>query len=68
MARNPLDNVPKSFCVAQQAQKDIGAAVHANDMEVFLVAYVSGFIARQVLSDISDAGINQCLHIFQGLQ
>jgi hypothetical protein len=35
-----LDNV------AQQVQKDSGAAVRAGDMEVFSVAYVSGSIAR----------------------
>jgi hypothetical protein len=36
---------PESFHVAQQVQKDTGAAVHADDMEVFSVAYVSGSIA-----------------------
>jgi hypothetical protein len=35
------------------AQKDIGAVVHAGDMEVFLVVYVSGSIARQVLHGVS---------------
>jgi hypothetical protein len=38
-------DVPERFHVAQQVQKDIGAAVHAGDMEVFSVAYVSGSIA-----------------------
>jgi hypothetical protein len=29
------DDVPESFHVAQQVQKDTGAAVHAGDMGVF---------------------------------
>jgi hypothetical protein len=32
------------FNVAQQEQKDVGAAVHAGDVEMFSVDYVSGFI------------------------
>jgi hypothetical protein len=50
------DHVPDSFHVAQQVQKDMGAAVHAGDMEVFSVAYVSGSIGRQVLRGVS------CVH------
>jgi hypothetical protein len=46
-------DVPESFHVVQQVQKDIGAAVHAGDIEVFSVAYVSGSIARQVLCGVS---------------
>jgi hypothetical protein len=50
-------NVLESFHVAEQVQKDIAIAVHSGDMEVFSVAYVSGFIARQVLHGVScDAG------------
>jgi hypothetical protein len=45
------DDVPESFPVAQQVQKDTGAAVHAGDMEMFSVTYISDFIARQVLRD-----------------
>jgi hypothetical protein len=40
-------DAPESFHVAQQIQKDIGTAVHSGDMEVFTVAYVSGYIARR---------------------
>jgi hypothetical protein len=46
-------DVPESFPVAQQVQKDIGVAVHSGDMEVFSVAYVSGSIARQALHGAS---------------
>jgi hypothetical protein len=42
-------DVPESFYVIQQVQKDMGAAVHAGDLEVFSLACVSGSIARQVL-------------------
>jgi mannose-6-phosphate isomerase-like protein (cupin superfamily) len=43
----------ESFHVAQQVKKDTSAAVHADDMEVFLVAHVSGSLARQVLRGVS---------------
>jgi hypothetical protein len=33
-------DVPESFHVAQQVQKDMGAAVHAGDMEVFPVVHL----------------------------
>jgi hypothetical protein len=49
------------FYVAQQVQKDIEAAVHAGDMEVFSVAYVSGSIARQVLHGVSCDECKTCL-------
>jgi hypothetical protein len=52
---------PESFHVAQQVQKDTGAAVHAGDMEVFSVAYVSGSIARQVLRGVSCDACKTCL-------
>jgi hypothetical protein len=54
-------DVPESFHIAQQVQKDIDAAVHAGDMEVFSVAYVSGSIARQVLSGVSCVACKTCL-------
>jgi hypothetical protein len=43
------DEVSESLHVAQQVQKDTGAAVYAGDMEVFSVAYVIGSIVRQML-------------------
>jgi hypothetical protein len=54
-------DVPESFCVVQQVQKDIGAAVHAGDGKVFSVAYVSGSIARQVLCGVSCDACKTCL-------
>jgi hypothetical protein len=53
--------VPESFHVAQQVQKHTGAAVHAGDMEVFSVAYISGSIARQVLNGVSCDACKICL-------
>jgi hypothetical protein len=47
--------------IVQQVQKDTGAAVHAGDMEVFSVAYVSGSIARQVLRGVSCDACKTCL-------
>jgi hypothetical protein len=70
------DDIPGSFHVAQNYRT--GAVVHAGDMEMFSVAYVSSSIARQVLCDVncdacktclaSRIPVNQCLHIFQGVQ
>jgi hypothetical protein len=54
-------NVPESFHVAQQVQKTIGAAVHAGDMEVFSVAYVSGSSVRQVLCGVNCYACKTCL-------
>jgi hypothetical protein len=42
-------------------QKDIDAAVHAGDMEVFSIAYVSGSIARYVLCGVSCDAYRMCL-------
>jgi hypothetical protein len=46
------DFIPISFHVAEQVQKDIGAAAHAGDMEVFSVAYISGFFAKELLHGV----------------
>jgi hypothetical protein len=54
-------HVPASFHVAQQVQNDIHAAVHADDMEVFSVAYVSGSFARQVHHGVSCNSCKTCL-------
>jgi hypothetical protein len=54
-------NVSESFHVAQQVQKDKGAAVHADDMQVFSVAYVSGSIVRQALCGVSCDECKPCL-------
>jgi hypothetical protein len=54
-------DVPEHFHVAQQVQKDIGAAVHTGDIEVFSVAYVIGSIARQVLHGVSCYAYKTCL-------
>jgi hypothetical protein len=54
-------DVPESFDVAQEEQKDMDAAVHAGDNEVFTIAYVSGFIARQVLHGVSCDASKTCL-------
>jgi hypothetical protein len=53
--------VPESFIVTQQVQKNMGAAVHAGDLEVFSVAYVSGSIARQVLRNVNCDACKTCL-------
>jgi hypothetical protein len=55
------DHVPKSFHVAEQVQEDIGTAVDAGDMEVLSVAYVSGFIARQLLRGVDCDACKACL-------
>jgi hypothetical protein len=47
------DDVSGRLHVAQQAEKDICAAVHAGDMEVFTVAYVSGSTVKQVFHGVS---------------
>ena len=60
VARKPLMNF-LSFHVTQQVQKDMVAAVHAGDMEVFSVAYVSGSIARQVLHGVSCDAHKTCV-------
>jgi hypothetical protein len=52
-----------SFHVAQQVQKDIGATVHAGDIEVFSVVYVSGSIVRQVLCGVSCDACKTALHL-----
>ena len=61
--------------IAEQVQQEVNNV----DMALFLVAYVSGFIARHVLCAVrcddcktcltppSD-DVNQCLHIFQRVQ
>jgi hypothetical protein len=54
-------DVPESFHVTQQVQKDTRAVIHAGDMEVFSVAYVSGSIARQVLRNVSCDACKACL-------
>jgi hypothetical protein len=77
--QDPLESLFGAVCLycgsndnlAVEAQKDIGAAVHAGDMEVFSLAYVSGSTARQVrhgVSCVSSAAINKCLYIFKGVQ
>jgi hypothetical protein len=43
--KETTDTVPESFRLTKQVQKDILAVVHAGDMEVFSVSYVSGPIA-----------------------
>jgi hypothetical protein len=55
------DHVLDSFHVGQQVQKDTGAAVHADDIQVFSVAYVSNSIARQVLQGVSCDACKSCL-------
>jgi hypothetical protein len=47
--------------IAWHVQKDIGAVVHAGDMEVFSVACVSGSIARQLLHGVSCDAYSVCL-------
>ncbi|PNF18292.1 hypothetical protein B7P43_G16203 [Cryptotermes secundus] len=49
------------FHVTQQVQKDMVAAVHAGDMEVFSVAYVSGSVARHVLRGVSCDACKTCV-------
>jgi hypothetical protein len=55
------DDDSESFHVAQQVQRDIGTVLHAGDMEVFSVAYISGSIARQVLHGVSCDACKICL-------
>jgi hypothetical protein len=57
---NP-DDVSDSFHVAEKIQQKVAAAVFAGDMEVFSVAYVSGFIARQLLCGVSCDACTACL-------
>jgi hypothetical protein len=57
--RETPDHVPKSFLVVEQVQEDMSAAVHAGDIGVFWVTYVS--------DQHSSADISYSLHIFQVL-
>jgi hypothetical protein len=61
MARKPLMMFLRVSMLLNELLKDIGAAVHAGDMEVFSVVYVSGSIARQVLHGISLDAFKTCL-------
>jgi hypothetical protein len=50
-----------SFHVAEQVQENVNAAVCAGDMEVFSVAYVSGFNARQLLRGVDCDARKTCV-------
>jgi hypothetical protein len=56
-----LQDPPESFNVAEQAQEKVSAALYAGDMEVFSVAYVSGFIARKLLPGVNCVACKTCL-------
>jgi hypothetical protein len=55
--RETPDNVHGSSHVAQQVQQKVGAG----DMKMFSVAYVSGFIAKQLLCIVSCDACKACL-------
>jgi hypothetical protein len=57
---NP-DNVFDSFHVSEAVQQEVAAAVHAGDMAVFSVAYVSSFIATQLLCGVNCDACKACL-------
>jgi hypothetical protein len=55
------DSVPDIVHIGKEAQRGVSAAVHACDVKMFLVAYVSGFIAKRLLNN-SDCDIcKKCL-------
>jgi hypothetical protein len=55
------DNVPHVVYVVKEGQQRVRAAVHADDMTVFSVAYVSGFIAMHLLHGGSCDACKACL-------
>jgi hypothetical protein len=57
---NPDDD-SDSFRVSKEVQLKVTAAVHAGDMAVLSVAYVSGFIARQLLCSVNCDACKACL-------
>jgi hypothetical protein len=60
-SRENPDDVSDSFHVAEKTQQKVAADVRAGDMEVFSVAYVSGFIARQLLHGVECDACKKCL-------
>jgi hypothetical protein len=55
------DDVSECLHVAGHVQKDKGSAIHAGDMEVFSVAYVSGSITIQLHHGASCDTYKVCL-------
>jgi hypothetical protein len=45
------DSFPDIVHTGKEAQRGVSATVHACDMKMFSVAYVSGFIAKRLLSN-----------------
>jgi hypothetical protein len=60
-SRENPDDVSDSFHVSEAIQQKVTAAVCAGDMAVLSVAYVSGFIARQLLHGVNRDACKACL-------
>jgi hypothetical protein len=57
---NP-DDVSNSFPVVVKVQQKVAADAHADDVDVFSVPYVSGFIATQLLCGVKCDACKACL-------
>jgi hypothetical protein len=55
------DDVPGSLHVVEQGQQEVGTAVGADGMKMFSVAYITGFVARQLLRGINCNTCKACL-------
>jgi hypothetical protein len=55
------DSVPYIVDIGKEPQCGVGAAVRACDMKMFLVAYVSGFIAKCLIININCDTCKKCL-------
>jgi len=54
------DSIP-DVPIGQVAQRGVSAAVLACDMKLFLVAYISGFVAKRLLNDSNCDTCKKCL-------
>jgi hypothetical protein len=60
-SRENPDDVSDSFHGLENVQQKVASDVCAGDMEILSVAYVSGFIARQLLHGVECDACKKCL-------
>jgi hypothetical protein len=60
-SRENPDDVYDSFHASEAVQQKVAAILCAGDIEVFSVAYISGFIARQLLCGVNCDTCKACL-------
>jgi hypothetical protein len=56
-----LLGIPDIVHIGKEAQHGVSAAVHACDMKMFSLAYVSGFIAKHLLNNSNYDTCKNCL-------